>query len=138
MTTNVIDTSIHGSSFPSTYTGPGTLIGNPIQDGADAGGQGVSGYFTSNGNATEILCGFVPTEVEIVNTTDGITWEWQYGMPAANSVKFVLGGSLAGTQDTGSAITVTGSINNGTGGNGSVTLSSTLCGTSKNITYKIS
>ncbi len=138
MATDIIDTMFHGTSFPSSYTGPGTLIGNPLNDGADAGGQGVAGYFTSDGNAVQINLGFVATEVEIVNTTDGITWYWQRGMPAANSVKFVLGGSLAGTQDTGSAITVTGSTSDGTGGNGNVTLSSTVCGTAKNITYKIS
>jgi hypothetical protein len=138
MTTNVIDTTFHGSSFPSTYVGPGTLIGNPISDGPDAGGQGVGGYFTSNGNATQILLGFVATKVKVINTTDGITWEWQRGVPAANSVKTTLGGSLASVQDTSSQITVTGSVADGTGGNGSVTLGATLCGTAKNITYEIS
>lgn len=135
MTTSVIDIQFHGTSFPSSYTGVGTLIGNPLMH---KGGQGVSGNFTSNGNAVNIPLGFVPTDVEIVNVTDGITWKWQKGMPAANSVKFVLGGSLAGTQDTGSAITVSGSVTDGSGGNGACLLSSTLCGTSKNITYKIS
>ena len=138
MATDIIDTSLHTTSFPPGYTGPGTLIGNPVSDGPDNGGQGVAGYFTSDGNAVQINVGFLATEVEIVNTTDGITWKWQRGMPAANSVKFVLGGSLAGTQDTGSAITVTGSVSDGSGGNGNVTLSATVTGTAKNIIYKIS
>lgn len=136
MTTNIIDTAFHGTSFPAGYTGPGTLIGNPVNSPAGSA-QGVSGKFTSNGNATQINCGFFVTKVKIVNTTDGITWEWQLGMPAANSVKTVLGGSLTSAQDTGSAITTAGSLTDGTGGIGSVTLSTTLCGTSKNITYEI-
>ena len=136
MTINIIDTMFHGSSFPSSYTGPGTLIGNPVNI-PDAGGQGVAGNFTSNGNATQINIGFVATEVEIVNVTDGITWKWQTGMPAANSVKTVLGGSLTSAQDTTSQITITGSTKDGSGGIGTVTLGATLCGTAKNITYKI-
>jgi hypothetical protein len=136
MTTNIIDTMFHGSSFPSTYTGPGTLIGNPV-NAPDGSGQEVAGYFTSNGNATQINIGFVATEVEIVNVTDGITWKWQIGMPAANSIKTVLGGSLTSAQDTTSQITVSGSLSNGTGGIGTVTLGTTLCGTAKSITYKI-
>lgn len=136
MTTNIIDTMFHGSSFPSTYTGPGTLIGNPVNS-PDGAAQGVSGYFTSNGNATQINTGFLATKVEIVNVTDGITWTWEYGMPAANSVKTTLGGSLASVQDTSSQISTSGSITNGTGGIGTVTLGATLCGTGKTITYKI-
>lgn len=138
MTTSIIDTAFHGTSFPagSIYTGPGTLIGNPINS-PEGSAQGVSGFFTSNGNAIQINVGFVPTRVEIVNTTDGITWMWEFGMPAANSVKTTLGGSFASVQDTGSAITVTGSVTDGSGGIGTVTLSATLAGTAKNITYKV-
>lgn len=136
MATSIIDTAFHGTSFPTGYTGPGTLIGNPINS-PEASSQAVSGKFTSNGNAVQINTGFVATSVEIVNITDGITWSWQYGMPAANSIKTTLGGSLASVQDTGSAITTSGSITDGTGGIGTVTLSATLCGTAKNITYTI-
>ena len=134
MTTSIIDTSLHTSSIPATYTGPGTLVGNPVSKNETSG---VAGFFTSNGNAVQINVGFVPTRVKIVNTTDGITWEWQTGMPTTNSVKILLGGSPTLTQDTGSAIVVAGSISNGTGGIGTVTLSTTLCGTAKNITYEM-
>ncbi len=133
MATNIIDTMLHGSAFPSTYTGPGTLIGNPI---SEQDTQGVSGYFTSNGNATEILLGFVPTEVEIVDVTDALTWKWQYGMPSTDAIKITLG-TVAGALDTTSQIVVGGSVVDGSGGNGTVTLGATLCGTAKNIVYKI-
>lgn len=133
MTTNIIDPSMHLSSFPTTYTGNGTLVGNTTQ-GAGVP-ERVNGNFTSNGNATQINSGFLPTHIYIVNTTDGITWEWMQGMPAANSVKTTLGGSLASVQDTGSAFTIT---KDGSPGNVcSVTLSATLCGTSKNICFEI-
>jgi hypothetical protein len=134
MTTSIIDTTLHTSSFPSTYTGPGTLIGNPVPAGGVV--ESVAGYFTSNGNVVQINVGFRPIAINIINTTDGITWGWQYGMPAANSVKTTLGGSLASVQDTGTAISV---ANGPAGGNGSstVTLSATLTGTAKNICYLI-
>lgn len=137
MTTEVIDIAFHGTSFPSTYIGKGTIIGNPLGDFGSSG-QRVRGKFTSNGNAVNIPVGFMPARVKVVNTTDGITWEWQTGMPVANSVKTVLGGSLTSAQDTGSAITASGSVTDGTGGNGAVLLSATLCGSAKNIAYDIS
>ncbi len=132
MTTDVIDCALHVSSFPTTYTGPGTLIGN-VYMLTDS--DGVGGHFTSDGNAVQINNGFLPSEIEIFNTTDGITWRQLAGMPAANSEKFVLGGSLAGTQDTGSAITVQPDY--APGNVASVLLSATLCGTSKNIVFRI-
>lgn len=130
MTTNIIDPSLHASTFPSAYTGPGTLIGNPIQSGGVV--EMTQGFFTSNGNATQINVGFQALEVEVVNTTDGLCWEWQYGMPIANSIKITLG-TVAAVQDTSSQITVATDKN----GVGTVTLGATLCGTSKNISYKV-
>lgn len=132
MTTSIIDGSLHVSAFPTTYTGPGTLIGNAKN--SLMGDNHQYYYFTSNGNAVEILCGFVPRRIDVVNTTDGITWSWQYGMPAANSIKTTLGGSLASVQDTGSAFTIGGDT---MGNVGNLTLSSTLCGTSKNICVEL-
>lgn len=136
MATEIIDTAFHGTSFPTGYIGKGTIIGNPVNSPA-ASAQGVSGFFTSNGNPVQINNGFVATRVRLVNSTDGITWEWQYGMPAANSVKNVLGGSPTSTQDTSSQISTTGSVTDGTGGGGTVTLGATLCGTAKRINYFI-
>ena len=71
--------------------------------------------------------------ITVINETDGITYQRIIGMAAANSVKFVLGGSLAGTKDTGSAIVES----DGGSGNYSVTLPAATVGTSKHIIYAI-
>ena len=136
MTVNIIDTAYHKSTFPAgnIYTGPGTLIGNPRQP-ASVDSE-VWGYFTSNGNATQINLGFTPRKVRVINSTDGIIWEWLYGMPAANSIKTTLGGSFAGVVDTTSQITVSGDTP-GTGGNCQVLLGVTMNGTGKLISYEV-
>lgn len=131
MTTSIIDGAINAASFPAQYTGPGTLIGNGRKMGDVSNYQWYN--FTGNGNTIQINCGFIARKVKVVNTTDSITWEWQYGMPAADSVKIVLGGSLAGTLDTGGAIT----INDELAGNGYVTLSATCAPSAKNICVEI-
>lgn len=135
MTTSIIDCSLHTSSFPSTYTGQGTLIGNPVNGGDIR--QLVAGTFTSNGNTIQLNNGFAPMKVRIMNNTDGISWEWQYGMPAANSIKTTYGGSLASVVDTGSAITFTSDNGQNPGNVESTTLSATLAGTAKSISYWI-
>lgn len=129
MTTDVIDAGVY--TRPTSYTGPGTVDGHCLVGGGVD--DHITGYFTSTGNATQINAGFRPRSVKVVNTTDAITWAWQHGMPDADSVKIVLGGSLAGTLDTGAAITVATSG----GGNYTVTFSTTLCGTSKNICFEL-
>ena len=134
MTVDVIDTSLHVSAFPTTYTGSGTLIGNCISSGGDE--TDVHGYFTSDGNAVNIMIGFRPLEVEIINNTDGITWKWQHGMTATDSVKVTLGGSFAGVLDTSTAITIT-DLDTGSKSNYMVTLSAGLVGTSKLILFKV-
>lgn len=134
MTTSIIDPALHVSSFPTTYTGAGTLIGNCIQSGGDE--TDVHGYFTSNGNTVQINIGFNPMHIKIMNTTDVIVWEWMYGMAATNTLKTVTAGTT--TVDTGSAIVPTdqGGLTN-IEGNWIVTLSATLCGTSKLIVFHI-
>jgi hypothetical protein len=131
MATQIIDTSLHLAAFPLGYTGPGNLIGNPVQSGGEA--CDVYGFFTSStGNAVQINVGFQPLQVDIVDVTGALTWHWQWGMPASNSVKVTLG-TIAGVIDTTSAITVTTDI----AGNGQVTLSTGLCGNAKNICFHI-
>lgn len=131
MTTNVVDGALGIASFPSTYTGPGTLIGNARKMGDVSNYQWYN--FTSNGNATQINAGFTPRKVKVVNTTDGIVWEWQYGMPAANSIKTTLGGSFASVQDTASQITISTDL----AGNSTVTLGATLNGSAKNLCVEL-
>jgi hypothetical protein len=128
MPTQIIDTSLHLPAFPPAYTGPGNLIGNPVQSGDDT--SGVFGYFTSAGNAVQINCGFAPNEVEVTDVTGVLVWKWSRGMPATNSVKTATG---ATTIDTTSGITVTTDL----AGNGYVTLSAALVGTGKVINYRI-
>lgn len=127
MTTDVIDINIHGSAFPTSYTGTGTLIGNPKYN-ADA--DILTGNFTSDGNAVSIDIGFEARHIEIVNTTDTIKWEWMAGFPATDTLKVT---SSASAVDTGSAIVVTTDLD----GHSTVLLSSGLAGTSKNICYKV-
>jgi hypothetical protein len=80
-----------------------------------------SGSFTSNGNATQLNLGFTARYVKVVNSTDAIIWEKITGTPTE-------------AVDTGSAIVV----DTDTGYNApglTVTLSATLCGTSKAISW---
>jgi hypothetical protein len=133
VTTSIIDPSLHVSSFPATYTGPGTLIGNPRQSGGlDCS---VDGYFTSNGNTIQVNVGFRPLHVRVKNMTDGLQWEWAYGMPATDTLKTTNSTGVVST-DTGSAIVPSEDASNQSG-NWIVTLSSTLAGTSKLILFEI-
>lgn len=129
MPTQIIDTSLHVAAFPPGYTGPGNLIGNPVNSGG--GAKEVFGFFTSStGNAVQINVGFQPLMVDITDVTGVLLWSWQLGMPATNSIKTATG---AVTIDTASNILVTSDL----AGNGSVLLSATLCGNAKTICYHI-
>jgi hypothetical protein len=132
MTTDIIDSSLHTATIPATYTGPGTVVGNC----SSAGGvdSDLSGYFTSDGNATQINLGARPRSIKIVNDTDGITWEWMRGMAATHSIKTTFSGPTIAL-DTGTAIAVTEAATGS--GNWTVTLSATLCATSKLICFWI-
>lgn len=131
MTTNIVDTSIRGSSFATGYTGAGTIAASA----RNAAGlySMTSGFFTSNGNATQINVGFRPLAIKVVNITDGITWEWTYGMLATQAIKTVLGGSLTSALDTSSQLTISTDL----AGNHTVTLGTTLNGTAKVLAYRI-
>ncbi len=124
MATQIIDTTINGSSFPATYIGAGTLIGN-VRRSSDVVND-IYGYFTAAGNAVQINLGYRPLEIEVLDLTGVIQWSWLYGMPATNSLKGVAAGTL--TVDTTSAIVVSEpnpAANNS--GNYIVTLSAALC-----------
>lgn len=127
---DVIDTSLHTTSIPTGYTGLGTVVGNAYTSAGVV--EMTSVFFTSTGAATDVLIGYRPTSVKVVNETDSITWEWIRGMAVANSLKTVLSGPTL-TLDTGSAINPTEPGGVGSGGNWKLTLSATLCGTSKAI-----
>lgn len=64
-----------------------------------------TGTFTGDGTAIEVLCGFKPRHIRVVNVTDVETWDKYEGMPAANSIKTVTAGAT--TVDTGSAVVIT-------------------------------
>lgn len=133
MTTDVIDTSMHLAAFPATYTGPGTVVGNCVQSGGEE--TDVHGYFTSDGNATQVNIGFKPLHIKVINETDVIIWEWMYGLAATHAIKVVTAGTT--TVDTGSAIVPSEASGTGPAGNWIVTFSAGLCGTSKNIVWHI-
>lgn len=87
----------------------------------------VSGTIVSTGTAAAatISLGFVPRWVKVVDSTGVIVWEKIEGMAAADSVKTITAGTT--TIDTGSAILINA--------DGSITLSSTLCGNNKSIAW---
>lgn len=128
--TKYIDTAISGSSFPTTYVGSGTLAANCI---TSAGVVNLTtGNFTSGGEAVVINLGFQPRRISVLNETDTILWGKQVGMTAANCTKIT---STTLSVETGSDIL----FNQANVGEGvwTVTLSSTLVGTSKAISFVI-
>ena len=127
MTINAIDITFHGSSFPATYTGDGTLIGNPLfGDDGD-----FSGYFTGTGDAVSIPVGSQVAHVKIVDVTDNIVWEWYRGFPATDALKTVAAGTR--TVDATSAIVVTTDL----AGNSTIALSAALAASASLLTYQI-
>jgi hypothetical protein len=139
MTTNGIDVTLHGSSFPATYTVPGALqalgftstanllIGNPLfSDDGD-----VSGYFTGAGNVVDIPVGTQVAAVTITDVTDNIRWDWYRGMAATNTIKTVAAGTR--TVDTTSAISVSTDF----AGNSTITLSAALAANGSLLIYEI-
>lgn len=129
MATKYIDSAVFTRS--ANYTGVGTIDAN-CRNSATVHNMH-TGDFTSSGDDVVINLGFKPRRITIINETDGITYQRIVGMAAANTVKFVLGGSLAGTKDTGSAIVES----DGGSGNYSVTIPAATAGTSKHIVYCI-
>jgi hypothetical protein len=127
MPTQIIDGSLHTATIPATYTGPGNLVGNCVTAKPE---NDIFGYFTSAGNAVQINCGFAPLQVDLVDVTGVLTWSWQLGLPATNSIKTATG---ATTVDATSAIVVTTDL----AGNGLVTLSAALVGTGKVICFHV-
>lgn len=128
MAINVIDTAFHGSSFPTSYIGPGTLIGN-IRNAASVLNQ-TCGNYTSNGNQTQIKLGFRPTKVKFFNLTDNTVWEWASGFGATQAIKSVAGTT---TVDVTTAFTFT----DGGSGNWTLTTSAALEGTGKAMVFSI-
>lgn len=128
MTTKIIDCALSASAFPSNYTGPGTLIGNVLSSVASLN-QFTTGNFTSTGDAVEIRCGFVPRDIEIYNETDAVLWKKKAGMAAANAIKI----DTAVATDANGYITVNATADGGA----NVTLSATLVGNSKSISFSL-
>ena len=129
MTTKYIDINLHASSFPATYTGVGTLIGNPLI--TDPGTERISGYFTGTGDAVIIPLGTQPTHILVADVTDNIIWEWFRGMAATNVFKDVAAGTR--TVDTGSALVVSVDL----AGNATLTIAAAVAVSSSLIIYSI-
>jgi hypothetical protein len=129
MTTDVIDLTFHGSSFPTTYIGVGTKVGNPLS--AVSNPPRISGYFTGAGNVVSIPVGFQPSHVRIVDETDVIIWDWYKGLAATHTIKQVTAGTT--TVDTTSAILVSTDL----AGNCTITLTAALAVNAANICYVI-
>ena len=128
MPLQIIDASLHTTSFPATYTGPGNLIGNCVQ--ASVITNDVFGYFTSAGNPVQINCGFQALQVDIADVTGVLLWHWQLGMPATNTFKSA---AAALSVDTSGGVSITSDP----AGNTNVTLSATVVGTGKVICFHV-
>jgi hypothetical protein len=85
----------------------------------------VVGSFTSDNNAQTLTLGFKPNYVKVINETDTIVWEAFSVSSSTKTLKTT--GVPAVTVDTGSAIVINS--------DGTVTLSATLVGNSKVITF---
>lgn len=85
----------------------------------------VVGSFTSDNAAQTVTLGFKPNYMKIINETDTIVWE-SFSVSTATKVLKTTG-VPAVTIDTGSAIVINS--------DGTVTLSATLVGNSKVITF---
>lgn len=125
MATKIIDCAFTGASFPATYTGVGTLVGNILQDGGV--GQMTSGNFTSTNEPVELRIGYQPRRITVINETDGVVWQKTVGMAAANSLKI----DTAVAVDTNGYITFDDML----AGNFRITMSATLVGNAKAICF---
>lgn len=85
-----------------------------------------TGGFTSDGNACTVTVGFKPRAIKVINSTDTIEWAKLEDMAAANCTKV-----------TATTLSVETSSDILFNTDGTVTLSSTLCGTSKAISWAI-
>jgi len=94
---------------------------------AKSGGvvNSVTGSFTSDNAAQTLTLGFKPNFIKIINETDTIVWE-AFSVSTATKVLKITG-VPAVTVDTGSAIVINS--------DGTVTLSATLVGNAKVITF---
>jgi len=128
MTIDVIDIALHTSSFPATYTGPGTLIGNCISSNDS---DEVQGWFTADGNQVNIPLGFRPMVISIFDETGVVKWEWKYGM--TNIFKTVAAGTL--TDDANGYLTVT--QDDGSNGNYLVSIAAGIAVSGHKILFEI-
>lgn len=64
-----------------------------------------TGTFTGDGTAIDVVLGFTPRHIRVVNVTDVEAWDKFESMSAAQSLKTVTAGTT--TIDTGSAIVIT-------------------------------
>lgn len=85
----------------------------------------VVGSFTSDNAAQTLTLGFKPNYIKVINETDTIVWE-SFSISTATKVLKTTGTPTVAV-DTGSAIVINS--------DGTVTLSSTLVGNSKVITF---
>lgn len=88
-----------------------------------------TGAFTSDGNATSIVVGFLPRSVKVVDETGGIVWEKLQGMAPQNTVK-------SGAIDATTAISFPTDPGLNEPGN-TVLLSAGLCGTGKKLSWSV-
>lgn len=130
MATKYIDTTISGSSFPTTYIGAGTLAAN-CQTSAGVVNF-TTGNFTSTNDDVVINIGFQPRRITVLNETDTVVWGKMIGMAAANCTKVT---STTLSVETGSEIL----FNQASVGDPvwTVTLDSSLVGNSKAIVFSI-
>src|SRR5262245_51691115 len=87
------------------------------------------GSFTGAGEAVNVITGFKPRYIRVINLTDRMVWEWTYDMAATHALKTINDGTA--TDDTGSAIVAKGGQDDFRG----FVLSATLAANAKVIHY---
>ena len=131
-------TSAVSGSVPSSFGGP--LAGNsftviPGNISQDVDSDMLAGYFTAAGNAVIIPVGLYPTNIEVMDWTGTIKWQWMYGAPATDALK--LTGTPTDAVDTTSAIVITADAAGGLGNVTYITLSAGLAVSAHTISFRV-
>ena len=77
-----------------------TSVSATSQDGGIS--NMAQGSFTGDGNVTDVITGFVPRRVHLINITDRIEQIWHEGMAATHTLNRAADG--VGTDNTGTLI----------------------------------
>ena len=137
--------SAGGTVATSSYTTASTMTSGPysgntgvvipgnVIQGPDA--DHISGNFTGAGNIVVIPVGFFPSNIEIIDWTGVIKWQWMAGAPATDTLKVVTAGTE--TADTTTGISVVADKAGGSGDVCYVVLTAALAVSTHVISFRV-